>query len=152
MKLDTIKPAAIRSTMRSNSGFTLIEVMIVVVIVAILVSIALPAYQGSLQKGRRSDARASLMDVLNRQEQFMLDRNSYTFDLADLGYTTPYVTPEGHYTITAAACAVPNDRCFVLTATPIATSPQAKDARCVTFTLNSAGDKNATGDLIESCW
>ena len=89
---------------RAVAGFTLMEVMIVVVIVGILMSVALPAYQGSLQKGRRSDAMSALLDASNRQQQFMLDQGRYTTDMQELGYAaSPMISDEGHYSISAAA-------------------------------------------------
>ena len=71
-------------TMRSEAGFSLIEIIIVVVIVGILATIALPAYQDSVRKGQRSDAKAGLLGVASRMEQFMLDRGTYTVDMEDL--------------------------------------------------------------------
>lgn len=135
-------------------GFTLIEVMIVVVIVAVLAMVALPAYQGSLQKGRRSDAMSSLLDASNRQQQFMLDQGRYTADMTELGYPqNPWITPEAHYTISAAACAGGSiNNCYELTATPRAASPQSDDARCTSFTLDSFGTRSATGTTATECW
>jgi type IV pilus assembly protein PilE len=72
-------------------GFTLIELMIVIVIVAILLTIALPSYQQQVRKTRRSLARAELMEVMARQEQFFLDHRHYAGVLTDLGYpASPY--------------------------------------------------------------
>ena len=68
------------------------ELMIVVVIVGVLMMVALPAYQDSLQKGRRADGMAALMDAAGRQEKFMLDRSTYTIDMMDLGYGTIILT------------------------------------------------------------
>lgn len=137
-----------------NSGLTLIEVMIVVVIVGTLLAVALPAYQGSLQKGRRSEAMSSLLDAANRQQQFMLDQGRYTTDMRELGYAAnPLITEEGHYSISGAACgggAIGN--CFALTATPRAGSPQAQDTRCTSFTLDSFGTRSATGTTAAECW
>lgn len=142
------------STGARSAGFTLIEVMIVVVIVSILVAVALPAYQGSLQKGRRSDAMSGLLDASNRQQQFMLDQGRYTIDMRELGYAAnPSITEEGHYSISAVACgggAIGN--CFELTATPRAGSPQAQDTRCTSFTLDSFGTRTATGTTAAECW
>ncbi len=137
----------------SHAGFTLIELMIAVVIVGILLAVALPAYQNSMQKGRRSDAMSALQDAANRQEQFMLDRSTYTKDMTDLGFADPFISPEGHYSITAAKCttgAITN--CFELTATPLPASPQAKDSRCTSFILDSFGSKTATGTAKTECW
>jgi type IV pilus assembly protein PilE len=140
---------------RRAAGFTLIEVIIVVVIVGILMAVALPGYQDSLRKGRRADAKAALMDAANRQERFMLDRSTYTADMRNLGFAAdPMVSEEGHYTIDVdpndPAC--PINTCYVLTATPIAGGAQEDDTYCTSFSVTSGGAKNATGSLGSECW
>lgn len=137
-------------------GFTLIELMIVVVIVGILMMVGLPAYQGSLEKGRRADGMAALMDAAGRQEKFMLDRSTYADDMQDLGYATdPYISTEGHYSIAATDCDGGTSKlatCYRLTATPATDSVQQKDTRCTSFILNSNGTKTATGSTHTECW
>lgn len=138
-----------------HAGFTLIEVMIVIVIVSILASIALPAYQDSLRKGRRSDAKVGLMDAANRQERFMLDRSTYTTNMVDLGYATdPMITEEMYYSIAVdpndPACPITN--CYTLTATPLAGEIQTEDTRCTSFSLASSGARTATGSGADECW
>ena len=146
-------------------GFTLIELIIVIVIVSVLASIALPAYQDSMRKGRRADAKTGLMDAANRQERFMLDRSAYTKDMQNLGFgEDPMKSEEGHYSIdvdetaTTALCGYafdPNDNappCYVLTATPVAGGPQADDARCTKFILDSSGARQAEGSAASECW
>jgi len=137
-----------------STGFTLMEVMIVVVIVGILMAVSIPAYESSLQKGRRADAKAALLDVANRQEQLMLDRGTYTLTMTDLGFgNDPMVSPDEFYTVDAAACASGTiARCFVLTATPASGSPQTEDTRCTTLILDWRGAKTATGTDQDNCW
>lgn len=139
---------------RRSSGFTLMEVVVVVVIVGILMSIALPAYQGSMLKGRRADAKAGLMDAANRQERLMLDRRTYTDDMEDLGFEEdPMITEEGHYSVAAAACADGDiTTCYVLTATPVAGGVQEADTKCTSLILDSTGEKTATGTAEAECW
>jgi type IV pilus assembly protein PilE len=140
----------------AHTGFTLIEVMIVVVIVGVLLAIAVPSYQNSMQKGRRSEARAVLLDAANRQEQYMLDRGTYTGDMEDLGFgADPYITEngDGYYSVSADACdGIALTRCFELTATPVAGSLQADDKRCTEFKLGSDGSKTASGSDALNCW
>ena len=142
---------------RRPAGFTLIEVLIVVVIVGILLSVALPGYQESMRKGRRADAKAALMDVANKQERLMLDRSRYTADMTELGFAAdPMISEEGHYSVdrvVSGTCPVASLTCYALQATPVAGGAQAGDTRCAAFTLDSTGEKGATGTApAGECW
>ena len=70
-------------------GFTLIEVMIVVVVIAILAAIGFPSYREHIARGQRSQGQQFLSDVAQRQEQFLLDRRQYAATLAGLNMTQP---------------------------------------------------------------
>ena len=138
----------------SEVGFTLIEVMVVVVIVGILATIAYPSYQDVVRQTRRADGVSALSDVMSRQERSFTDFNTYTTDLAALGYTldsnSKYVPGGGYYLVSASICAtgVALNRCVLLTAT--GQNGQENDGSagaCKTLTLNSQGVKTPT-----SCW
>ncbi len=139
---------------RRQGGFSLIEVMVVVAIVGILLLVGLPGFQSQLTKGRRADGMQALQNVAGRQEKFMLDRGTYTLDLTELGFdASPMPSEEGHYSISAAAGTCGNiDNCYLLTATPLASSPQSDDALCGNLTLSSTGAKGASGSLGDDCW
>jgi len=135
-------------------GFTLIELVIVIVIVSILAAVALPGFQDAMRKGRRADAKEGLMDAANRQERFMLDRSTYTEDMTNLGFgADPAISVEGHYRIDVEApdpnC--PIATCYNLTATPVLGGAQADDSYCTSFTVKSTGAKTATPAASE-CW
>lgn len=138
----------------AQRGVTLLEVLVVAVIIALLLSIGLPAYQASVHKGRRSDALTLLLDVATRQEQFMLQRSTYTTKLTDLGYASDItVSAEGHYRVLAAPCdggdiAV----CYRLTATPVPGGLQEGDSGCTSISLNSLGERGASGVPATRCW
>jgi type IV pilus assembly protein PilE len=125
-------------TKRHLLGFTLIELMIVMVVAAILAAIAYPSYQNQMQRTRRSDGQAQLMEIMSAQERFYSARNTYTTDLRNLGYATAGNVPsdEGWYQITATACGTGIVNCVMLTAT--SQGAQAADGA---LTLNSRNQK-----------
>jgi len=82
--------------MKKQKAFTLIEVMIVVVIVAILAAIAVPSYQDSIRKTRRADAKEALMRIAALQERYFFTNNKYG-TASDLGVGS--TSQEGYYTI-----------------------------------------------------
>ena len=142
-----------------QGGFTLIEVMIVVVITALLLMIALPAYQQQLQKTRRSLARAELMEVLARQEQYFLNHRQYAPQLTDLGYPeSPYAIDASGNDLAATAAnriylidLATQANGFALYATP--QLAQSGDRGCATLGLTSIGLKSASGTgATEDCW
>jgi type IV pilus assembly protein PilE len=135
---------------RHQAGFTLIELMTVVVIVGILASIAYPSYREHARRSARSDARAALLDAATRQEQYFLDNKAYTTTLANIGALA--TTENGFYTLSVDGATVtcPITTCYAMRATPI--GPQAADTRCAALTMNSLGTKSATGSTPTECW
>ena len=125
-------------------GFTLVEVIIVVAIVAILVSVALPSYRDYVRKSRRAEAQAYLMALAGRQTQFLVDTRAYAPTLATINIPVP-TNVAASYNVTLAAAAGPPPT-FLLTATPIA---DQVFERCGTLTLNQAGAKTAA---VTGCW
>lgn len=127
-----------------NQGFSLIELMIAVVIVAILSAIAFPAYQQYIRRGARAEAQSFMMDIAARQGQFLIDNRAYAASLAALNITTPS-SVAAKYSVAIATGATPPT--FTITTTP--TGSQASD-NCGVLTLNNAGTKTASG--TGSCW
>lgn len=136
-----------------NGGFTLVELMIAVVIIAILSAVALPQYSNYVMKSRRVEAKTALLELASRQERFFAVNNAYTNDAARLGYgagaTFPINVTTGsttYYTLAVptvtagTATALPT---FVATATPVGT--QQRDTQCYTFRINSLGVKTNLG-------
>jgi len=139
----------------NQKGFTLIELLIVVAIMGILASIALPAYQNSVLRSGRAEAKSELLQVASDQERYFSNFNAYIDDAQPLN--TPTVasrdrtSQNGFYTISVDTCGggVPITTCFLATAT--ATGDQAADA-CTTLTITSTGARGATGDTTDECW
>jgi len=127
-------------------GFTLIEVMITVAIVAILAGVALPSYREHVRKSRRAEAQAYLMALASRQQQFLLDRRSYATDVTTIGLMAPANVAASYDVVVAAVVGPPPT--FRLTATPKATTDQIKE-RCGTLSIDNTGGKTAA---VGSCW
>ncbi len=135
--------------MPNTRGFTLIELMIVIVIIGILFAVALPSYQSSVLRGHRADAQGILMNISAREERFMAQNNTYTTDIntaagLNIGTTT---SNNGYYNLSVAACGGGIATCYLLTAT--ATGGQANDTDCATITLSSTG---VTSGTTANCW
>ena len=127
-------------------GFTLIEVMIVVVIVAILASIAYPSYRNQVIKGNRAAAQGYMLSLASREEQIMLDNRAYKAaanNAAIAGVSGLISVPSEvskHYglKIESPNPGTPALPSYLITATPIAGGIQATDGN---LTLDSTGVK-----------
>jgi type IV pilus assembly protein PilE len=121
---------------RTRRGFSIIELMIVVVIIGVLAAIAFPSYQASVRKSNRGAAKALLMDAAMRQTQFLLDRRSYASDTTELGLSVPEDV-SSNYAVSIAATAGPPPA-FTVTAAPKAGTIQEGDG---ILTIDSTGQK-----------
>jgi type IV pilus assembly protein PilE len=156
------------SRAQRHSGFTLIELMVVVVIATILVAVALPSYMTQLRQSRRTEAKTALLDLAGREERYFSTSAggaNYSATAADLGYPAgawPQVIGSGYYTVSvcvaasgAAPCAPSNAQgpMYVVTATPVATQSQIGDTQCTSFSVDSVGQQYATGTQTAAyCW
>jgi type IV pilus assembly protein PilE len=135
-----------------NKGFTLIEMVIIMVVLVILVSLAIPSFKDTIRKSRRSDAMDTIMDIHLTQERYRVNHPNY--GAASTTVTTQ--SPGGHYSVELKIPAAGDDPSNVtgysIVATPL--NDQANDS-CPDFTL--AVDKGAiektTGGVADTlCW
>jgi type IV pilus assembly protein PilE len=113
--------------------------MVVVVIVAVLLGIGLPAYRDQVIRGHRAAAKAEMLDIANRQQQFLLSDRSYASKATLLasGYALPDKI-DTKYTFDISTVAPASAPFFTITFTPIGS--QAKDGPAP-LTLNSEGKR-----------
>lgn len=130
---------------RHGLGFSLVELLIVLVAMAILIGVAWPAYKDSVHKVRRADARVALLQAAQRLERCHTRHDSYSHESC----VVAPLSPEGHYRITE-----PDPRgssSFLLRATPIGV--QAGDAgACAWLEIDHRGQRAAAGNAAEACW
>ena len=139
----------------TDSGFSLIELMIVVAIVGILAAISYPSYRDYMRRTHRTEGTSALADIAAREEKFFSDNNTYTTSFGTDGLNmaagAPVATLETqhqYYSIAIAACGAGTiATCFVTTAT--AQKDQADDASCATISLDNTGNKTGT---TTNCW
>jgi type IV pilus assembly protein PilE len=143
--------------MRAQAGFTLIELMIALVVVAILAAVAVPSYRQYVIRSQRTDATESLLRLATAQEKFYLQNNRYADNdemddapPAGLGITG---SGNGWYTLSVVAA---DATTFTVRAVPTAGERQANDDDCARFEVDDRGVRTALDsggdDNTAECW
>lgn len=131
-----------------TSGFTLIELMIVVAVVAILAGAAIAAYDWATVKSRRNSAAACTLESAQLVERFYTTRLTYTGAPGPGGDCVTQLT--GHYGFALNVAA--DGRSYTITATP-ENAQQTKDTECAALSIDQTGQKTTTGTgSPQDCW
>lgn len=140
-------------------GFSLIELMVVVAIVAIIAAFAFPSYQRYVIKAKRTVAQNVLLQVADRQQQFFMDNKRFTADMTNLGFPAdPYIVgDDGASTVVGDSAAVyslslSNVTATTWTATAAPLHGQlSRDSYCGSLSVTHAAAKGKTG-ASDDCW
>jgi type IV pilus assembly protein PilE len=141
-------------------GFTLIEVLIVIMIAGIIAAIAYPSYRSAVTKSKRAEGKAALMQLMQQQERYFSQNTSY------VGFSSTSANPDGKkfkwysadmpsssaYELSATACQNETiQNCVILTAKPgtVQVNSSYVDEECGNLTFTSTGVKSADG---KNCW
>lgn len=156
-----MKPCSGHST-GLTTGFTLLELMIVLVIVGLLAAMVYPSYASYMVKARRLEGQTALLDAMQKQERYYSQNNTY------LAFSSQPTEPDeklfnwwsgtsaqhSAYELSGHACpGLPLQRCVELRAEPgtARVDHQFRDQECGTLTLNNLGQYGASG-TYDRCW
>lgn len=141
------------------TGFTLIEMLVVLIIASILLLVALPGYQGAVLRSARATARIALTEVLARQEQYFINNKHYASNLVGLGLPSPYYVDRQAQSVEAARAVyrieleLKSGAYIGVRASPW--NAQLADTGCLAFSISHRGVRAVTGFLAGmpgECW
>ena len=149
---------------KMNGGFSLLELMVTVAVVAILAAIAIPAYTDYIHRTNRSEGQALLSDAAAREERYFSDYNQYSVALTNLQYSAdPFISEHQYYKLKATSTDTSSNYTLTVTAQGSqcsdTTSSSKCDQKCYTMTQTNTGAKGSadvggTANATEpgTCW
>ncbi len=131
--------------LKKTRGFTLIELMIVVLIASIIMAVGYPSYKRYVIKARRVDAGSNLLEISQYMERFFTENGRYNQDTGGTAFSLPFTKSpkDGTTTFYNISTTALTATAYTLQASP--TGDQASDTDCGALTLNSVGVKCISG-------
>lgn len=143
---------------RNSEGFTLVELLVVVMLISIILGVSIPGYRQYVQRASRGDATTALLRLSAAQERFYMQNGAYAgagqltlAPPAGLGFTGG-VSERGYYNINVVPVAGGLAVGYIAIATPVPGSNQADDSDCALFSVNQSGTRTSLPGDIEKCW
>ncbi len=133
------------------TGFTLIELMITVALVAIITTISVSSYRQYMMRANRTDAAAVLLRIAAAQERWFLNNNQYSDDPSDAGLRVGPLSEHGYYTVTIERDANPAAG-YTAKVTPVPGTRQSTDLDCQEMTIDETGRRDSSPLGIDVCW
>jgi type IV pilus assembly protein PilE len=163
MKVNGRAKANRRARVCRDRGFTLVELIVAMVILATLAAIAIPSYSAYVLKSHRTEAKSALLDLASLEERYFSTAGTYSATPTDLGYNygagVSFPVGSGYYNvqpITVTPALPPaTPATYSITATATAVGNQTNDTACASFTISSTGQQTATGadpNASVDCW
>jgi type IV pilus assembly protein PilE len=140
-----------RSNHSQSAGFTLLELLIVVAVFSIIMSMSVAGYRQYITRANRVDATTLLLRVAAAQERYYLEQNTYTADLAELGFPDE-LSERGYYKLAVAPALGGLVIGYTATATVVDDESQSADEKCQDLTINESGLRSSAPEDAEVCW
>ncbi len=145
--------------MRDYQGFSLLELLLVMVVLGVLLAVALPAYQLTVVRAHRVAGKVALMDIAARQERYLMTHKRYGTSLTELGLAQNYFVGPTAATASEADAVYRVELAIVdgafEGARAVPWNGQRRDSDCGTLTLDRLGRRGVLGDRAdqpERCW
>lgn len=138
----------------ASRGITLLELLVVLVLVAIVASLALPAFRQQMMRVHRTEAIIALLELQNAEEKYFLRHNAYTSELSaapPIGLGLATASSSNRYLLSIALAL--DGQSFIATATATPGGAQAEDHECLAFSIDARGRRAVSGTRdARYCW